>query len=85
MEKKKKKNEKKKRRKCLFFSAWLHRRFIKQIVVSFSALDYEIERSQIRLGDILGEGQFGDVHRGVYTDLVCAATSLYHSALYRMV
>lgn len=25
-----------------------------------------MDRSQIELGDILGEGQFGDVHKGIY-------------------
>lgn len=28
--------------------------------------DYELVRNQIELGDILGEGQFGDVHKGTY-------------------
>lgn len=30
------------------------------------AKNYELVRSQIELGDILGEGQFGDVHKGTY-------------------
>ncbi|BES99814.1 focal adhesion kinase [Nesidiocoris tenuis] len=29
--------------------------------------DYELSRSQIELGEIIGEGQFGDVHRGTCT------------------
>ncbi|KAH9363497.1 hypothetical protein HPB48_005970 [Haemaphysalis longicornis] len=29
--------------------------------------DYELSRSHITLGDIIGEGQFGDVHKGTYT------------------
>ncbi|XP_075729365.1 protein tyrosine kinase 2 Fak isoform X7 [Rhipicephalus microplus] len=29
--------------------------------------DYELCRSHITLGDIIGEGQFGDVHKGTYT------------------
>ena len=33
----------------------------------FSAKDYEIDREAIILGEILGEGQFGDVHKGIYT------------------
>ncbi|KAI0236774.1 Focal adhesion kinase 1 [Lamellibrachia satsuma] len=33
------------------------------------AIDYEIDRDRITLGDILGEGQFGDVHRGIYHDV----------------
>ncbi|XP_071744242.1 focal adhesion kinase 1 isoform X4 [Lepeophtheirus salmonis] len=28
--------------------------------------DYEIDRSKVDLHDIIGEGQFGDVHRGIY-------------------
>ncbi|KAF5297586.1 hypothetical protein FQA39_LY12062 [Lamprigera yunnana] len=28
--------------------------------------NYELIRKQIELGDILGEGQFGDVHKGIY-------------------
>lgn len=34
----------------------------------FSARDYELDRSQIELLEIIGEGQFGDVHKGNYTD-----------------
>lgn len=30
----------------------------------FSAKNYELDRSQLELHEILGEGQFGDVHRG---------------------
>lgn len=33
-------------------------------------VDYEIDRSCVELGEILGEGQFGDVHRGIYTESV---------------
>lgn len=29
-----------------------------------SAKNYELDRNQIELHEILGEGQFGDVHRG---------------------
>lgn len=32
----------------------------------FPARSYELVRNQIELGDILGEGQFGDVHKGTY-------------------
>lgn len=32
----------------------------------FSARDYEIQRERIELGRCIGEGQFGDVHQGVY-------------------
>ncbi|XP_016099190.1 focal adhesion kinase 1-like isoform X6 [Sinocyclocheilus grahami] len=31
-----------------------------------SAQDYEIQRDRIELGRCIGEGQFGDVHQGVY-------------------
>lgn len=31
-----------------------------------AARDYELVRNQIELADILGEGQFGDVHKGTY-------------------
>lgn len=30
------------------------------------ARDYEIQRERIELGRCIGEGQFGDVHQGVY-------------------
>ena len=36
--------------------------------------DYVLDRESITLEDILGEGQFGDVHRGVYVD----ATGAHH-------
>ncbi|KAM4631113.1 protein tyrosine kinase 2aa [Polymixia lowei] len=32
-----------------------------------STRDYEIQRDRIELGRCIGEGQFGDVHQGVYT------------------
>jgi hypothetical protein len=38
--------------------------------IHFCSVDYEIERSSVELCDILGEGQFGDVHRGIYSDNV---------------
>lgn len=31
-----------------------------------TAKDYELERSSIDVGEIIGEGQFGDVHTGMY-------------------
>ena len=34
------------------------------------AKDYELSRDRIELEDILGEGQFGDVHKGNYSELV---------------
>jgi focal adhesion kinase 1 len=33
---------------------------------SSPARDYEIDRSRVELHEIIGEGQFGDVHKGVY-------------------
>lgn len=33
---------------------------------SSPARDYEVDRSRIELQEIIGEGQFGDVHKGVY-------------------
>ncbi|CAH1253598.1 PTK2 [Branchiostoma lanceolatum] len=41
---------------------WLRRRSSRRR----KAKDYEIAREKIVLGAIIGEGQFGDVHRGVY-------------------
>lgn len=32
----------------------------------FSARDYELVRNQVELGEIIGEGQFGDVHKGTF-------------------
>jgi len=34
--------------------------------VYFSARDYELVRNQVELGEIIGEGQFGDVHKGTF-------------------
>uniref|UniRef100_A0A8C1QP82 Focal adhesion kinase 1 n=1 Tax=Cyprinus carpio TaxID=7962 RepID=A0A8C1QP82_CYPCA len=34
--------------------------------ISVSARDYEIQRDRIELGRCIGEGQFGDVHQGIY-------------------
>ena len=41
-----------------------------QVFVVFSAHDYEIHRDRIILLEILGNGQFGDVHKGVYREKV---------------
>lgn len=41
-----------------------------------SARDYEIQRDRIELGRCIGEGQFGDVHQGVYMSPVCRAEVL---------
>lgn len=35
-----------------------------------SARDYEIQRERIELGRCIGEGQFGDVHQGIYASPV---------------
>lgn len=35
-------------------------------LVYFSARDYELVRNQVELGEIIGEGQFGDVHKGTF-------------------
>ena len=35
-----------------------------------AARDYEIQRDHIKLVEILGEGQFGDVYKGMYFDRV---------------
>lgn len=34
------------------------------IEIFFPARDYEIVRNQVELGEIIGEGQFGNVHKG---------------------
>lgn len=36
------------------------------VSISFAARDYEIVRNQVELGEIIGEGQFGNVHKGSY-------------------
>ena len=48
------------------------------IVVS-SAKDYQIPRNRITLETIIGQGQFGDVHRGAFTANV--STLLHTPAL----
>lgn len=45
---------------CLCACPCLH------VSVVCSARDYEIQRDRIELGRCIGEGQFGDVHQGVY-------------------
>ena len=30
------------------------------------ARDYEVDRTRVELHEIIGEGQFGDVHKGIY-------------------
>uniref|UniRef100_A0A3Q3W5E1 Focal adhesion kinase 1 n=1 Tax=Mola mola TaxID=94237 RepID=A0A3Q3W5E1_MOLML len=41
-----------------------------------STRDYEIQRDRIELGRCIGEGQFGDVHQGVYISLENPALSV---------
>ena len=40
------------------------------------AEDYEVPRGRIVLSEILGEGQFGDVHQGIFKDRVSESTNL---------
>lgn len=39
--------------------------------IVYVARDYEIQRDCIELGRCIGEGQFGDVHQGLYISPVC--------------
>lgn len=32
----------------------------------YAARNYEIVRNQVELGEIIGDGQFGNVHKGTY-------------------
>lgn len=41
-----------------------------------SAKDYDIPRSRLKLEMIIGQGQFGDVHRGIYTSPVSKIVAL---------
>lgn len=49
---------------CISFSCCLNERLL------IAAVKYGIERSDIVLGRILGEGFFGEVHDGVYNNIV---------------
>lgn len=49
---------------CISFSSYLNERLL------IAAVKYGIERSDIVLGRILGEGFFGEVHDGVYNNIV---------------
>lgn len=40
------------------------------------ARDYEIQRERIELGRCIGEGQFGDVHQGVYMSPVSITSQM---------
>lgn len=48
---------------------------------SLPARDYEIQRDRIELGRCIGEGQFGDVHQGVYNSPVCGHTPIIKKAV----
>lgn len=43
----------------------MHERYLNQSIL-LAARDYEIVRNQVELGEIIGEGQFGNVHKGSY-------------------
>lgn len=54
--------------------------------VVYVARDYEIQRDCIELGHCIGEGQFGDVHQGLYISPVCAVVSgIYELLLYTVI
>lgn len=47
-------------------------------MIYFTARNFEVDRSWIKLLAIIGKGQFGDVHRGVYSSPVsCFMVSYY--------
>ena len=48
----------------------LKKPYIVVYVGIFTARDYELRRGAIELMEVLGEGQFGDVHKGIYVDKV---------------
>ena len=69
-------------KKNVFRNIWMAPFVVNLLLLSINvwlllvaAIDYEIERDRISLGDILGEGQFGDVHRGIYDDVVSLLVS----------
>lgn len=39
--------------------------YVFTILISVLDCNYDLFREQIELGEIIGEGQFGDVHKGV--------------------
>lgn len=45
-------------------------------ILLFIARDYELNRADIVLEEIIGEGQFGDVHKGTYKSMVCIHASI---------
>ena len=40
------------------------------LCLNLLAKDYEIPKDKLRLDTIIGQGQFGDVHRGTYVSPV---------------
>lgn len=47
------------------FIFWINERYLNRSIL-LAARDYEIVRNQVELGEIIGEGQFGNVHKGSY-------------------
>ena len=43
------------------------------LCLNLLAKDYDIPKSKLRLDTIIGQGQFGDVHRGTYVSPVSSA------------
>lgn len=43
----------------------MHEGYLNRSIL-LTARDYEIVRNQVELGEIIGEGQFGNVHKGSY-------------------
>lgn len=56
--------------KCCFCTSEIVRKYFLTCGFCFAARDYEIQRERIELGRCIGEGQFGDVHQGVYVSPV---------------
>lgn len=44
---------------------------------SLTARNFELKREDIKLLEVLGEGQFGDVFKGLFTDKVCGWIYMY--------
>ena len=48
-------------------------------MISFSAKDYEVAVEFLELEEIIGQGQFGDVYRGIYKSPVSIVVNNPHS------
>uniref|UniRef100_A0A3Q4HYY1 Serine-threonine/tyrosine-protein kinase catalytic domain-containing protein n=1 Tax=Neolamprologus brichardi TaxID=32507 RepID=A0A3Q4HYY1_NEOBR len=48
------------------YSVHFHLCVCVRVYLVHPARDYEIQRDRIELGRCIGEGQFGDVHQGIY-------------------